>query len=184
MRSSSMFHVLLNYTLDNEVLVTALSFHQGGQRFYTDLTDFLNKLHGYKSHFNCVPFTSDFVRVKSYQGAASTGNVTIEGLSRKHLENRDVVVIEDIIDSGLTMQELVPVLKQDAKSVRVASLLEKRSERSSGFRADYVGFSIPDSFIVGYNLDYDGAFRDLSHICVINETGLQRFKGFDESLSS
>eukprot|EP01138_Halocafeteria_seosinensis_P004549 gb/GECG01004653.1/.p1 GENE.gb/GECG01004653.1/~~gb/GECG01004653.1/.p1 ORF type:complete len:100 (+),score=4.43 gb/GECG01004653.1/:1-300(+) len=74
MRSSSMFHVLLNYTLDNEVLVTALSFHQGGQRFYTDLTDFLNKLHGYKSHFNCVPFTSDFVRVKSYQGAASTGN--------------------------------------------------------------------------------------------------------------
>ena len=58
---------------------------------------------------------------------------------------------------------------------QVASLLEKRTERSCGFRGDYIGFSVPDSFIVGYNMDYNEVYRDLRHLCVISEEGLRKF---------
>merc|ERR1711974_592603 len=60
-------------------------------------------------------------------------------------------------------------------SVKVASLLEKRTTRSCGFKGDYIGFSVPDSFIVGYNMDYNEVFRDLRHLCVISEAGQKQF---------
>jgi len=93
------------------------------------------------------------------------------------IAGRDIVVVEDIVDTGLTMTKLLPVLKDaGATSVRVCTLLEKRTPRSCGFKADFIGFSVPDSFVVGYNLDYNEAFRDLAHICVINKAGIDVFK--------
>ena len=72
---------------------------------------------------------------------------------------------------------LVPLLEQyGPKSVKVASLLEKRTPKSCGFKGDFVGFSVPDDFVVGYCLDYNDAFRDMEHICVISEEGIERFK--------
>ena len=81
------------------------------------------------------------------------------------------------------MQKLVPILQEEASSVHVASLLEKKTDRSCGFQGDYIGFKIPDAFVVGYNLDYDGAFRDMAHICIINEAGINNFRSFEESLT-
>lgn len=83
--------------------------------------------------------------------------------------------MEDLIDSGLTMSNLVPFIHENAHpaSVRVASLMEKRTHRSCGFKADYVGFSIPDAFVIGYSLDYNEACRDMLHIGVINERGIE-----------
>lgn len=104
----------------------------------------------------------------------------ISGVSLESLEGRDVILVEDIIDTGATMMALVPTLSM-AKSVRVASLLEKRTHRSCGFKADYVGFTIPDAFVVGYNLDYNEAFRELPHLCVINGEGIEKFKDFEKT---
>jgi hypoxanthine phosphoribosyltransferase len=75
------------------------------------------------------------------------------------------------------MSKLVPHLQQcGPASVRVASLLEKRTSRSCGYQADYVGFRIPDEFVVGYCLDYNEIYRDLNHICVINEAGIEKYR--------
>ena len=80
-----------------------------------------------------------------------------------------MILLEDIIDTGTTMAKLLPFLLSGEKppaSVRVAALLEKRTHKSCGFLAHYVGFSIPDAFVVGYNLDFNEAYRDMTHLCV------------------
>ena len=77
------------------------------------------------------------------------------------------------------MSKLIPMLMEHGpKSVRVASLLEKRTQRSCGFKADYVGFSVPDAFVVGYNMDYNEAYRDMPHLCVINQAGIDFFRSY------
>ena len=87
-----------------------------------------------------------------------------------------MILAEDIIDTGLTMTKLVPLLLEaGAASVRVASLLEKRTPRACGFKGDFVGFSIPDAFVVGYALDYNEAFREMPHICIISQKGIEHF---------
>jgi hypoxanthine phosphoribosyltransferase len=175
---------------------------KGGSEFATDLTRAIRKQHTYttKTH---LPFTVDYVRVKSYEGTASTGNgtvvmlgepshvltwnrdplaaavscaVTISGIDMKVIAGRDIVLLEDIIDTGATMQALIPLLmSHKPKSVRVAALLEKRTPKSVGFKADYVGFNVPDAFVVGYGLDYNEAYRDMPHICTINAEGIAFF---------
>lgn len=65
-------------------------------------------------------------------------------------------------------------------SVKVVTLLEKRTHRNNGYRADYAGFSIPDVFVIGYGLDYDEAYRELDPICIINSHGIEKFAGFDK----
>jgi hypoxanthine phosphoribosyltransferase len=78
------------------------------------------------------------------------------------------------------MSKLIPMLKEaGAASVRVASLLEKRTPRSCGYKADFVGFSVPDHFVVGYNLDYNEAFREMPHICVISKEGIEYFRSHE-----
>lgn len=79
------------------------------------------------------------------------------------------MIVEDIIDTGATMVKLLDRLALvEPKSVRVTSLLIKKTSRSNGYIPDYVGFAIPDAFVVGYALDYNEYFRDLDHICVIS----------------
>jgi hypothetical protein len=79
--------------------------------------------------------------------------VTVSGIDLKTIRGRVVILVEDIVDTGTTMARLVPMLHEHGPaSVRVAALLEKRTVKSCGFKADYVGFSIPDAFVVGYNM--------------------------------
>ena len=138
----------------------------------------MEKLRLFHKYNGCdyVPFTFDFIRVKSYEGTKSTGTVQVSGIEMDKLKGKHLLLVEDIIDSGKTMTKLVPMLEQYATaSVRVASLLEKRNAASCGFRADFVGFSVPDKFVIGYCLDYNDIFRDLDHICVINEEGIAKY---------
>ncbi|GCC37570.1 hypothetical protein chiPu_0016074 [Chiloscyllium punctatum] len=89
----------------------------------------------------------------------------------------NVLIVEDIVETGRTMRKLLALLeKYKPQMVKVASLLLKRTPRSSGYRPDFVGFEIPDKFVVGYALDYNEYFRDLNHICVISERGRQKYK--------
>lgn len=122
---------------------------------------------------------AEFIRLVSYEDDSSSGSVRIIGLeSLSSLRDKNVLVVEDIVDSGLTMQTLLRELnKAFPKTVRVASLFYKRtSKNKTNYSPDYVGFSIPDLFIVGCNLDYNNYFRDLQHVCVISNEGKHRYR--------
>lgn len=120
-----------------------------------------------------VPVEIDFMRVSSYGGnTKTTGNINIVlDLMRKDMDQCDILVVEDIIDSGRTLSHLVQYLTmKGAKSVRTCTLLDKPSRREVNFRVDYVGQEIPDEFVVGYGLDYNEKYRALPFVGVLKRT--------------
>ncbi len=118
-------------------------------------------------NFPCVV---DFVRLASYgSGTETTGNVVLTKDLEINIAGRDVLVVEDIVDTGITLDFLVKALKSRVpRSISVCVLLDKRARRKVAFDADFVGFSIEDRFVVGYGLDYDGHYRSLPHICILH----------------
>lgn len=109
----------------------------------------------------------NFVRYSSYSGTSSTGTVKqLMGLP-ENIGGRDIVIIEDIVDTGLTAVKMIEDLKKrNPRSVRFATLLYKPESSVTGFKPDYVAFSIPPKFIIGYGLDLDGCVRNLPDIYV------------------
>jgi len=116
-----------------------------------------------------VPVTLDFMSVSSYgDGTASSGIVKIAKDLDETLEGKDVIVIEDIIDSGRTLYYLLDVLqKRQPNSLKLCTLLDKPDRRVKDVKVDYVGFEIPDEFVVGYGLDYAQKYRNLPFIGVV-----------------
>lgn len=117
-----------------------------------------------------VPVEIDFMKVSSYgSGTNSTGRINIMlDILRGDLSTCDILIVEDIIDSGRTLSYLVDYLKlKGAKSVKTCTLLDKPSRRQVDFEADYVGRVIPDEFVVGYGLDYDERYRALPYVGVL-----------------
>ncbi len=116
-----------------------------------------------------VPVTMDFMSVSSYgDGTASSGIVKIAKDLDESLEGKDVIVIEDIIDSGRTLSYLLEVLKKrKPSSMKLCTLLDKPDRRVVDVQVDYVGFEIPDEFVVGYGLDYAQNYRNLPYIGVV-----------------
>ena len=117
-----------------------------------------------------IPVEIDFMKVSSYgSGTTSSGRVNILlDLHRKDITECNIVVIEDIIDSGKTLSYLVDYLKLNgAKSVKTCTLLDKPSRREVDFEADYVGAEIPNEFVVGYGLDYAEQYRALPYVGVL-----------------
>lgn len=111
-----------------------------------------------------------FVRYSSYEGTSTTGKVKeIMGLT-EDITGKDVVIIEDIVDTGLTASNMVNDLKKrNPNSIRFATLLHKPESSKTGFEPDYIAFSIPAKFIIGYGLDLDGKVRNLPDIYVIQD---------------
>ncbi|KAI9593257.1 phosphoribosyltransferase-like protein [Syncephalis fuscata] len=145
---------------------------KGGHQFFADLVNCIKKLNTGLGH--SVPLHLEFIKVKSYSNDHSTGNVrvSLSETELKDIEGKNVLIVEDIIDTGRTMVKLLDKLKEfSPKSIRVASLLLKKTPLSNGYIPDYVGFAIPDNFVVGYALDYNEYFRDLDHICIISDHG-------------
>lgn len=117
-----------------------------------------------------LPVEIDFMKVSSYgAGTTTTGNINILlDLHRGDLEETDIVVVEDIIDSGRTLSHLTEYLKlKGAHSVRTCTLLDKPSRREVEFTPDYVGKEIPDKFVVGFGLDYDEKYRALPYVGIL-----------------
>lgn len=116
-----------------------------------------------------LPMRFDTMAVSSYgSGTSSSGNVKIKKDMSHDICGKDVLIIEDIIDSGNTMKSLTALLEhRGAKSIKVCAFLDKPSRRQTDFKADYVGYSIPDEFVVGYGLDYDEKYRNLPYIGVL-----------------
>jgi hypoxanthine phosphoribosyltransferase len=118
-----------------------------------------------------IPLEMDFMAVSSYGSSTkSSGVVRILKDLEASVEGRHVLVVEDIIDSGLTLSYLNAILKgRKAASVKVATLLDKPARRTVNLKPDYCGFEIPDEFVVGYGLDYAEKYRNLPYIGVLKE---------------
>jgi hypoxanthine phosphoribosyltransferase len=112
----------------------------------------------------------DFIAVSSYgKETQSSGQVKLTRDLDANIEGKTVIVVEDILDTGLTLQYLLRVFEQrKPKRLRVAVLLDKQERRIAAVRADYVGFTIPNEFVVGYGLDYDERYRNLPHVGILS----------------
>lgn len=137
---------------------------KGGVMFLTDLTRHIN-----------VPHEIDFMAVSSYgKGVrSSTRNVRIDMDLTSALEGRDVLIVEDIIDSGHTLDFVIRMLQaRSPRSIKLCTLLNKPSRREVDLPIDYVGFEIEDRFVFGYGLDLDEKYRNLPFIGVVNQAAL------------
>ncbi len=145
------------YRGKNPLLVGAL---KGSFIFMSDLVRALD-----------MPLEIDFLSVSSYgAGKESSGKIELRQDLKTSAENRDILLVEDIIDSGLTSSFLLDTLwSKNPTSLKICSLLDKPSRRQTVVHIDYLGFTVPDIFIVGYGLDFDEQYRYLPDICCLEE---------------
>ena len=139
--------------------VTAICVLKGSFIFFSDLIRRLD-----------LPVTCEFLGVSSYGNRmVSSGEVKVTLDINEPLENRHVLIVEDIVDSGLTLHYLHEILRaRNPKTVRTACLLSKPSRRKIDVPVEYVGFTIEDHFVVGYGLDYGEQYRNLPHIGIVS----------------
>ena len=146
-----------DYQDKNPTMVCIL---KGAVMFYTDLLRAMP-----------IQLSMDFMAVSSYgKSTKSSGEVEIRKDLSTSIENRHVIIVEDIIDSGFTLTYLTRMLAaRGAASIKICTLLDKPSRRAPGItlKADYSGFEIPDGFVVGYGLDYAEAYRNLPYIGIL-----------------
>ena len=117
-----------------------------------------------------VHCTIDYLDVSSYNGTSSTGVVVIHQDFRTDVKGRDVIIVDDILDSGRTLKEVQKlILKRGANSIKLCVLLDKPEGRVVDMQADYVGGLVPNEFVVGYGLDYNEKYRNLPFIGVLKE---------------
>jgi hypoxanthine phosphoribosyltransferase len=118
-------------------------------------------------HISC-PVRIEFIGTKSYAGASTSGEVQLTKDLDKPIEGEDVLLVEDIADTGLTLNYLRQMLAQRGPaSLRIVAFLDKPARRRIEVRADYVGFVIEDRFVVGYGLDFEQRYRNLKDVCVL-----------------
>ncbi len=146
------------YGRDTPLMVGVLN---GAVTFMTDLMRAMT-----------VPLEIDFMAVSSYGASTkSSGVVRILKDLNDEIEGRRVLVVEDIVDSGLTLQYLLDVLRRrNPRDLRVVALLKKEKADAVPVQVDQVGFAIPDEFVVGYGLDYAGKYRNLPYVAVLDPT--------------
>ena len=146
-----------DYSGKNPLLLGIL---KGSFLFMADLIRFLD-----------FPLEMDFVRLSSYgSGKQTSGEVKMAQALSSPVKGRDVLVVEDIVDTGLTTSFFLDYLKKkEPASVRLCSLMDKPFRRQTSVAIDYIGFTVPDKFLVGYGLDLGEKFRNLPDICVIED---------------
>ena len=147
--------ITADYKNSNLMLVTVL---KGAVVFLADLMRQID-----------VPAEIDFMVVSSYgSGVKSSGVVKIVKDLDVPLAGKDILIVEDILDSGLTLSYIKELLEsRGPRSIRIATLLDKHSRRKVDLQADYIGFSVPDEFVIGYGLDYDEKYRNLPYIGIL-----------------
>ena len=116
-----------------------------------------------------TPARIEFIGISSYgKGKTSSGQVQLTKDLDAPIEGHHVIIVEDILDTGITLNYLTKLMAQrKPKSLRIVALLDKPERRKSPVKADYVGFTIPDEFVVGYGLDYAEDYRNLKDVCVM-----------------
>jgi hypoxanthine phosphoribosyltransferase len=141
-------------------LLVAVGVLKGSVFFLVDLLKRIQK----------IPVAVDFFQTTSYRGGTSPGEVRIRKDVDGSIRGRDVLLIEDIVDTGYTLRTILDLLRfRGAKSVKLCALLDKASRREVEVPIDYQGFPIDDVFVVGYGLDYDERYRNLPYIGVLGQ---------------
>ena len=150
--------ITADYAGREPLLVSVL---RGSYIFMADLTRAIN-----------LSVTVDFMVVSSYgAGTASYGQVEIKKDLSDSIEGRDLLIVEDILDSGNTLYYLMDVLRaRKPASIRICTLMDKPERRTKPITANYVGFTIPDAFIVGYGLDFNEKYRNLPYVGVLKQS--------------
>jgi hypoxanthine phosphoribosyltransferase len=120
-----------------------------------------------------IPLELEFIRLSSYGAAKeSSGKVRVVQGLKSSIKGRDVLVVEDIVDAGLTMNFLLEYLRRrKPASLRLCAMFDKPSRRVVDVPIDYLGFTVPDAFVVGYGLDFDEDFRYLPSLCILEDEG-------------
>lgn len=156
---------------------------KGSRGFFSALIEVLNRIRRYSAgagHQN-PPYIEHYVRLKSYSGMESTGKVQIMADDLSTLHGKHVLVVEDIVDTGRSLSYFCrSLLQYKPASVMIATLLEKRTPKSIGFKADFVCFEIPDAFAVGFSLDFNEYFRDLNHLAVLDPVAIDKYRVAEE----
>jgi hypoxanthine phosphoribosyltransferase len=161
-RVTTLGETITNDYADSEQLLL-LGLLRGSVVFITDL---MRKIHR--------PITMDFMSVSSYSGTSSSGFVRIDSDHKTNIRGWDVILIDDIVDSGFTIKTVRKLLvDREPKSLKVCALLDKPERHKVDIQIDYLGFSIPDYFVVGYGLDVDEKGRNLPYIASVD---LKKYK--------
>jgi len=197
-RTAKLAKDYFNSIEDTSKPIVALCVLKGANQFFGDFINELKKLAARDDRENSISIFTEFIRVKSYEGTESTGKIKIEGLFEpngqptntngengnvnenliKRFKNKNILIVEDLIDTGRTMRKLVDLIKScTPKSVKIATLFLKDTPKAIPDRpiAELTGFLISNEFIIGYGMDYNEQFRDLEHIAVISQVGVERF---------
>lgn len=148
--------LLRDYADKNPIFVCIL---KGAVVFYSDM------IRAFDAHCEM-----EFMQISSYRGTQSTGSVVVRQDVSRDLQGRHVVILEDILDTGRSLEHVCEYLKsKGVASLRVCALLDKPEGRTPGvtLEADYVGFRIPNAFVVGYGLDYDELYRNLPYVGIL-----------------
>jgi len=113
-----------------------------------------------------IPVECGFIQASSYgRGTESSGKVRVAGLEKLPIKGREILLIEDIIDTGLTLKEITWTLKKKgAGKIKICALLDKPARRKADIHPDYLGFTVPDRFLVGFGLDWDERYRELPYV--------------------
>ncbi|MBI5085081.1 MAG: hypoxanthine phosphoribosyltransferase [Acidobacteria bacterium] len=118
-------------------------------------------------HISC-PVRIEFIGTKSYEGTTTSGQVQLTKDLDKPIQDEDVLLVEDIIDTGLTLTYLLHVLSQrQPRSLKTVAFLDKPSRRRIEVRGDFIGFTIEDKFVIGYGLDFEQRYRHLKDLCIL-----------------
>ena len=140
--------------------LVAVGILKGAFVFYSDLVRLIR-----------TPLAVDFIIASSYLKSESLGEVQLHYDVRTDIRDKDVLLVEDIVDTGITLNYLRHrMLEGRPRSLRICTFLDKRERRKTDVPIDYVGFVIPDEFVVGYGLDYENKFRNLPYISVFKKT--------------
>jgi len=146
-----------------------------GYKVFNLLSDYLEKIYE-KGVYNNT-FRVEFVRLATYFGVQDAGDIEVVGLDLIDVKGKDLLIVEAIIETGLSLSKLLTELKEKgAKSTKVFSLVIKENRTQFDFPIDHLGFVIPNKFVVGYGLDYNDNFRDINHIVSLNDNGIETFK--------
>lgn len=140
--------------------LVAIGILKGAFMFFSDLVRSIR-----------TPLTVDFIIASSYLKDRTSGEVQVHYNVREDLQDRDVLLIDDIVDTGVTLNYIRErILMRGPRSLRICSFLDKTERREVDVPIDYVGFKIPNEFVVGYGLDYDNRFRNLPYISFFKKT--------------
>ncbi len=150
-----------DYENKNPILICTL---KGAVMFYVELVKHIT-----------IPFQMEFMKASSYVDSTTTEQVNITSIANFEIKDRDILIVEDIVDTGLTLNKLCTYFKENkAKSVKIVALINKNARRKVEINPDYLGFDIENHFVIGYGLDYNEKFRNLNYIGIIDPNYLKK----------